>query len=301
MRSISEWNIIEQIGTGSTSSVYLAQNSLTKVIGALKTFEATAALTASEEMKIHKSLKHPRILTYLDSFSCINKVAPSDSSAVLVTELASKGDLFNLIDTVGCLPEKVARTYFNQLLDALSYLHFQSICHLDIKPENVLLDRNFGVKLADFGISKKLASPDQLLRDRIGTVFYTPPEKLRPESVYDGFKADLFALGVTLFTMVNGGLPFESASMKDEFYKLIIEGDYAGFWESHKEVAECPEQYVFSQDFIELMNKMLAFDPEERLSLKELKAHKWTSGAVFNEKQLKSEVTQLFLDSLEDC
>ena len=299
MSNVSDWNMIEQIGTGSTCNVYLAQNSSTQVTGALKVFKATAALTASEEMKIHKSLNHPRILGFIDSFSCINKVAPSESIAMLVTEHASKGDLFNLIETVGCLSEKVARTYFNQLLDALSYLHSQNICHLDIKPENVLLDRNCGAKLADFGISKKLATSSQLLRDRVGSVFYTPPEKLPAESVYDGFKADLFALGVTLFTMVNGGLPFESATMKDEFYKHIIEGDHAAFWESHRETAEFPEYCAFSQDFIELINKMIAFDPEERLSLGELKAHKWTNGATFDDKELKNEVIQLLLNSVE--
>ena len=300
MSNVSEWDIIEQIGTGSTCSVYLAQNTGTQSTGALKVFTSTAALTASEEMKIHKSLRHPRILGFIDSFSCINKVVPSQSTAILVTEHADKGDLFNLIDIVGCLPEKVARTYFIQILDALSYLHSQNICHLDVKPENVFLDNNCGVKLADFGISKKLVTPDQLLRDRVGTVFYTPPEKLPADSVYDGFKADLFALGVTLFIMVSGGLPFESATEKDECYKHIIASDYASFWKNHKEMADCPEEIIFSQHFVDLINKMIAFDPEDRLSLEELKAHPWTQGAVFNDKELKSEVTQLLLNSQED-
>lgn len=298
MSSVSEWHIIEKIGVGSTCSVYLAQHTTTRVLSALKVFKSTAALNATEEINIHKSLQHPRISDFVGSFSCVNRIVPSESTAILVTEYASKGDLFNLIETVGRVPEKIARTYFTQILDALSYLHSQHICHLDVKPENIFLDNNCGAKLADFGISKKLTTPDQLLRDRVGSVFYTSPEKLEGNGAYDGFKADLFALGVTLFTMVNGGVPFEKADKKDEFYNYIIEGDNASFWEGHQDPSE---ENIFSQDFIDLINRMIAFNPEDRLSLEEVKAHRWTQGAVLDDKELKNEVTQLLLNSSEDA
>jgi len=109
------------------------------------------------------------------------------------------------------------------------------VCHLDLKPDNLLLDRNFEIKIADFGLSAFQETPDQLFSHKVGTEAYQPPEVRTASHAqpYQGQKADVFSLGVTLFAMVKGYPPFSRAISDDPFYKKIEEGDWQGFWQLH--------------------------------------------------------------------
>ena len=145
----------------------------------------------------------------------------------LVLEYVPRGDLLELINSVGHLPEVIARSYFHQLIDALESLHAAEICHFDIKPDNILIDENFCLKLGDFGFALNV-SKTRKYKSAVGTVGYLCPEMIQEKS-YDPFQADLFALGVTLFAMVSGYIPFSTARTDDPMYRLIAKKDLLGF------------------------------------------------------------------------
>lgn len=174
-------------------------------------------------------------------------------------EYAEKGDLFNVIAEKGALPEIICRTYFRFLISALKYIHGQDICHLDMKPENILLDKEYNLKIADFGCATSTTAGK--IDRREGTEEYMAPEILSG-SAYDGKKADLFSTGMVLFMMFSGNLPWRRASAsKDQLFGTMASKLYNLFWGRHSK--NRPAGY-FSDSFKDLINKLLAANPEER-------------------------------------
>eukprot|EP00331_Platyophrya_macrostoma_P007950 CAMPEP_0176411530 /NCGR_PEP_ID=MMETSP0127-20121128/3654_1 /TAXON_ID=938130 /ORGANISM="Platyophrya macrostoma, Strain WH" /LENGTH=187 /DNA_ID=CAMNT_0017791129 /DNA_START=223 /DNA_END=782 /DNA_ORIENTATION=+ len=187
-----------------------------------------------------------------------------------------------MLETVGPLPEILARTYFQQLLSGLEYLHQKGICHRDLKPENLLLDENLSLKIADLGFASKMQR-NKRLESPVGTTRYQTPEALAGFEV-DAEEADLFACGIIL--MVSGHFPFEAAIQNDYTYYLLNGDQEANnlFWESHEKIT-CQSikntgRPIFSEDFQSLINSMLSVDTEERLSLTKIKEHPWMKGPV---------------------
>lgn len=190
-------------------------------------------------------------------------------------ELVSEGELFDYIAIGGRFSETVSRTYFKMIMDGLKYMHGQGYCHRDIKPENLLLDSQFVLKIADFGFAAKLAGAkgDGILKERLGTAGYMAPEIyfLR----YKGDKVDIFASGVVLFMMYSGHPPFQTAIASDPYFKLIREKKYLMFWSFH--TRRKPPGF-YSEDFQSLIEGMIAFDPEDRLSIDKILHHPWFAG-----------------------
>ena len=217
-------------------------------------------------------------------------------SSVLITEYAPKGDLLKLVNAFRRFPDIVTKSYFHQLVEALEYLHAKGIAHGDIKPENILVDETFNLKLADFGSAAKFSKGD-LSTEITGSYLYFSPEKHLEES-YDPFEADIFAPGVVLFIMVSGSLPFESATKDDELYKFIIEENFEEFWQIHEDLRTMREGYsvpkgLFKPSFKELMNRMLCFDPKRRCSLDEIKRCKYYQETVLGDDKLFDFVNQI--------
>ena len=132
----------------------------TKEIACLKIFRSKqfSELAFSEELKIHKNLDHPRIVKLKDSLQNWDHTEPSGEQMkinALVMEYMRGGELFELLEAIGPMPEVLARTYFHQLLSGVEYLHKNGICHRDLKPENLLLDEKLNLKIADFGCACK--------------------------------------------------------------------------------------------------------------------------------------------------
>ena len=146
----------------------------------------------------------------------IKKDGSAQDVYCLVLEYAQNGELFSIIANTGALPEKVTRFYLHQLLDALEYMHAQGMSHRDLKPDNMLLDKQFNLKLADFGF----ASKKPLNETHKGTNGYKAPE-IHLGEWYSGNYADLFAAGVILFIMHTGHPPFVLPSGTDPYYKYI--------------------------------------------------------------------------------
>lgn len=251
--------------------------------------------SVANEAELLLSLSHPRILSaikFQPSFlvdlpkACkITEKMIIDSSycPAIFLEYAPNGDLADLIKTVGHFPEVIARTYFRQLIDALEYLHGKNICHLDIKPDNILLDANYCVKLADFGFALKIPQ-NSLLTSIAGSPSYLLPE-MHLKQPYDGFQADLFALGVTLFALYSGKMPFAAAKSDDRHYQFFWQDRHEEFWKHHEKLKKQPKQF-YSKDFRDLIEQMLAPDGKRRLTIQEIKMHPWYRGLSLTDEEL---------------
>jgi serine/threonine protein kinase len=209
--------------------------------------------------------------------------------AYLAFELITHGELFDYIAFSGAFSEKLARYFFHQLIDALSYLHSKGYSHRDIKAENLMLDSNFNLKLADFGFSIPLTGHDgsgQLYSSK-GSPNYMAPE-LFTTKPYIGQKVDLYAAGVLLFIMVARHPPFKVAAMQDARYKLFCFQNET-FWKNMA-VGKPPE--TFSAELKGLINGLLAFNPSVRPSVAEIKSHQWYNGPTMSKEKVIKELTE---------
>ena len=166
----------------------------------------------------------------------------------------------------------MARYFFLQLLDGIQYCYKKGIAHRDLKPENLLFDEKFNLKIADFGHSQFLKKyEDGKLRTVAGTPSYMAPEMhlLKQEIIkeYDGLTIDLFSAGMSLFAMRCLQLPlYKAATKTDIIYKFICQKDYDSFWDHFE--SNFYGKGFFSDNFKDLLTRMLAYDAKERLSLK---------------------------------
>jgi serine/threonine protein kinase len=174
-------------------------------------------------------------------------------------EYCAGGELFQLIAARGPLPFYQIRKLFGQVVDGILYLHTQNIVHRDLKPENILLDNDGNAKLADFGFSH-LEPPNSLLTTPCGSLFYSAPEVVagRP---YDGKRADIWSLGVVLFCMAVGSLPW-SGEEKSGIASQILE-------------RRMPNPTGMPAVIEELVLKMMAIEPSERPTIEEVAECEW--------------------------
>jgi len=202
-------------------------------------------------------------------------------------QLAQGGEIFEYLASTGKFSSKVARFYFKQLVDALDHCHSKGFAHRDLKPENILLDENFNLLLADFGFATILSGKDGSgkLKSVLGTESYMAPE-IHSKAPYVGTSVDLFAAGIILFIFTTGHPPFNQAKATDPYYNLICMNNHDRFWAAH---SRKKPQGFFTPEFIALINAMLAFDPTQRPSLAEIKAHPWYDGETSTHDEILEE------------
>lgn len=274
----SVYYLMKQIGTGATSYVYLCLDKENKEF---------AAKLYTDNLAYHTEVDRFNQLVYsknivklvksgtgfvergcsLDSYEITEHFNNKEVNFALF-EYLPNGELFQyiFIPKQEPFPEKIAKKIFVDLVDAAEACHKSNIAHGDIKPENILLSHDFQIKLIDFGFSKII--DDNLINDYAGTPCYSSPEFNMGDKGYDGVKNDIFSLGVVLFALIMAQLPFDHSNMSDQRYKFIIKGDYTGFWKMFK----CDH---ISSSLKDLINKILCFDPRERISIVEIKNHPW--------------------------
>jgi len=183
-----------------------------------------------------------------------------------------------------------ARYFMEQLKDVLVYLNEKKVAHRDLKLENIMVDDNLQLKIADFGFAtyKKI----DRLRSFRGTKTYMAPE-IKEGKIYDGLKADMFSVGVILFIMVQGIFPFSEARTDEYFYRLLIDGDLETYW--LKTGGE-----NLSAEFKDLITRMLSYDPQMRPTVEELVAHPWMKQS-FDLKKSKSLISgALYQENFEN-
>lgn len=261
--------------------MFKAINQDTKEVAALKIFDIASpeerALRKGES-KMLEELKHPNIMASFGFEESLEVNLPdkkTSNACVLIMELASEGEFFRKIEDLGTLSETIARTFFGQIVSAIGYLHEKRIAHLDLKLENLLLCADNVLKVGDFGNAIRL-SEGQTVQGLAGTLRFQPPEALEGRD-YSPFAADIFALGIILFVMVQGCLPFGTAERSDPFYGLIYSQDIQGFWDLHHEQKKKTGKFSKkpSREFKELFISLVNPDPQKRMNVKEIMTSDW--------------------------
>lgn len=206
------------------------------------------------------------------------------NTSYIIYELATYGSLFEiaLVDEFQ-RSERIARTMLQQLLSGIDYLHKNGVAHMDIKPENILLGGDFQLKICDFDGAFQQGDAETIGR---GTPNYRAPEIIYLRKVQDPYKTDIYSAGIVLFTLLFGHLPCvetEECVGKDMF-KLMHSKDTSQFWALHQDLH--PELQI-SQDFKDLFEKMVCFNPEKRATIQEIKESKWFKGEKMGHVELK--------------
>ena len=201
-----------------------------------------------------------------------NNIPEKEKIFFEIIEYAQNGELKDyILGTSTRLPEKISSKIFSKIVKALQYIHENNIAHCDIKPENILLDKNFSPKLSDFGFSQtfKGNEGDYMLHQFNGTDIYCAPETRKAYITgFNGVKHDIFSLGVLLFVITIGSFPFDRASYSDEKYRFIVKKNYKRYWEYFNFVD-------ISEEFKDLINKLICVTPAQRLGLNEILEHPW--------------------------
>lgn len=247
---VGNYRLGKLIGSGTWGVVLLASHRLTGKIVAIKAVDNHAKGTTIErEVEILKLLWHPNICALYEVIRTPNKT-------FLVMEYCSGGELFDYVCQYGenGLNEPEARKYFRDVLLAVDYIHGKNVIHRDLKLENLLLDAFGNLKLIDFGMSN-IRRPQQRMNTFCGSPAYTSPEIFMGVR-YEGPEVDVWSLGVILFALVCGFLPFE------EDPKLVLNGRVQ--LPSHVS-AECRD----------LVMRMLERQPAQRITVAQIKCHPW--------------------------
>jgi len=263
-KTVGKYEIGRTLGEGTFGKVKLATNTETGEAVAIKVLDKERIQKQSmgsqikKEISIMKQLQHTHIVK-------LTEVLASRTKIFIVLELVVGGELFDLIVKSGRLRERDARRYFRQLVNGVSYCHSQGVAHRDLKPENLLLDADGQLKISDFGLSalydgENGASRSALLHTTCGTPNYVAPEVLENEG-YDGRIADCWSIGVILYVLLAGFLPFDEPTMIALFQKIKA-ADYS-----------YPE--FFRQPVIDLIDTILVADPSRRATLADVHGDAW--------------------------
>ena len=274
----NKYLLIKKLGWGANCVVYLVKEKDTNKEYAAKVLNNEENNTTEIDINLKiSSLKNKYIMNLVDKGigTIVKKGKIFENKHYYIFEYASKGDLFMYIPFLNKIKnEKFFKILAKKILIAIKELHENNICHLDIKLDNILLDDNFNPKICDFGVSEIINDENKgKFHIRKGTINYFPPQMFLNEILYDGFKADIFCLGVTLFYIVTGRKCFEDSSEEDIYYNHIRKGtkeEIDKYWEEIEKL----EIYV-KDSFKKLFIDMVSFNEEKRPSIKEILNYEW--------------------------
>ncbi|XP_069546608.1 serine/threonine-protein kinase SIK2 isoform X3 [Brachyistius frenatus] len=251
------YDIERTLGKGNFAVVKLARHRITKTEVAIKIIDKTQLDAVNlekiyREVQIMKMLDHPHIIK-------LYQVMETKNMLYLVTEYAKNGEIFDYLAKHGRLSELEARRKFWQILSAVEYCHNRNIVHRDLKAENLLLDGHMNIKIADFGFGN-FFQPGEPLATWCGSPPYAAPEVFEGQQ-YEGPQLDIWSMGVVLYVLVCGALPFDGPTLP-VLRQRVLEGRF-----------RIP--YFMTEDCEHLIRRMLVLDPSKRLSVAQIKEHKW--------------------------
>ncbi|KAM7137861.1 serine/threonine-protein kinase SIK2 isoform 1-T1 [Macrochelys suwanniensis] len=251
------YDIEGTLGKGNFAVVKLGRHRITRSEVAIKIIDKSQLDAVNlekiyREVQIMKMLDHPHIIK-------LYQVMETKSMLYLVTEYAKNGEIFDYLANHGRLSEPEARRKFWQILSAVEYCHSRKIVHRDLKAENLLLDNNMNIKIADFGFGNFYKSGEPLTT-WCGSPPYAAPEVFEGQQ-YEGPQLDIWSMGVVLYVLVCGALPFDGPTLPI-LRQRVLEGRF-----------RIP--YFMSEECEHLIRRMLVLDPSKRLTIAQIKEHKW--------------------------
>ncbi|KAF7200918.1 MAP/microtubule affinity-regulating kinase 3a isoform X15 [Nothobranchius furzeri] len=265
---VGNYRLLKTIGKGNFAKVKLARHILTGREVAIKIIDKTQLNPNSlqklfREVRIMKILNHPNIVKLFE-------VIETERTLYLVMEYASGGEVFDYLVAHGRMKEKEARAKFRQIVSAVQYCHQKHIVHRDLKAENLLLDADMNIKIADFGFSNEFTLANKL-DTFCGSPPYAAPELFQGKK-YNGPEVDVWSLGVILYTLVSGSLPFDGQNLK-ELRERVLRGKY-----------RIP--FYMSTDCENLLKRFLVLNPAKRGTLEQIMKDRWINSG-FEEDELK--------------
>ncbi|XP_020367947.1 maternal embryonic leucine zipper kinase isoform X1 [Rhincodon typus] len=255
---LKHYELQETIGTGGFAKVKLARHILTREKVAIKIMDKELLgedlPRVQTEIEAMKNLSHQHVCRLYHVIETAQKI-------FIILEYCPGGELFDYIIAKDRLSEEEARIFFRQIVSAVAYVHSQGYAHRDLKPENLLIDEDHNIKLIDFGLcAKPKGGLDYPLKTCCGSPAYAAPELIQGKT-YIGSEADIWSMGVLLYALLCGFLPFDDDNVMT-LYKKIMRGKY-----------NVPKW--LSPTSVLILNQMLQVDPKKRITVKHLLSHPW--------------------------
>ncbi|KAI8903500.1 kinase-like domain-containing protein, partial [Gorgonomyces haynaldii] len=247
------------IGQGSYSKVKMATHILTGEKVAVKCISKESLFKKDSvnkqlvrEILLLAQLSHQYVCPLLE-------VIENQDTIFMVTPFIEGGDLYDYVvkSPQSRLESSTAKRLFSQLVSGVEYLHSQNTIHRDLKPENILIDSNTNIKIADFGFAG--LSKGEPLDSMLGSPEYASPEMIARKPY--GPEVDIWSMGVILFVMLTGTLPFHEKNMSKMFV-AIMSAKYT-----------LPD--YLDQEAKDLIKNILQVKPEKRLTIQEMREHVW--------------------------
>ena len=256
-KTLGDYIIKKTIGKGTFSKVKLGVHKETKQKVAIKILEKSAIV---EKDDLERIIREMTILNQIDHINVIKvyDIYESEDNYLIIMEYCEGGELFNYIVKNQKLSEEETSFFFYQIINGVEYLHSKNIVHRDLKPENLLLCEGNILKIIDFGLSNFYNG--NYLSTPCGSPCYASPEMVSGNK-YNGFNIDIWAIGIILFAMLCGYLPFEDDDNDILFQKIL----------------ECKLDYPkhLSSLAKDIMKKILVTNPEKRIKIPQIKKHKF--------------------------
>ncbi|EAY17803.1 CAMK family protein kinase [Trichomonas vaginalis G3] len=258
LRSLHKENyrIESEIGRGSFGAVFKAFDKVNRQYVCIKQVEIqnTSQARLNKEIDIHSSLNHPNIVKFYGTYT-------DESYTYIVMEYCPNGSLYDSEKyrnhQIFSLDE--ARSILNDLGKAIQYMHNKAFIHHDIKPGNMLFDKNNHIKLCDFGLSTSLKDVNPTKKDMCGTLHYIAPEVLKQRAVSRA--CDIWSFGVILYTLLVGRFPFEADSQY-EMAQKSMSADYS--------IPSFVDPVA-----ADLINQCLSIEPKTRPSIDKVLEHQF--------------------------
>mmetsp|Transcript_19159 Transcript_19159/g.39083 ORF Transcript_19159/g.39083 Transcript_19159/m.39083 type:complete len:402 (-) Transcript_19159:1885-3090(-) len=261
LKFVGSYILDKTLGIGATGKVKLARHSKTGEKVGVKIIrkdlfydKPSLRIKVQREISVMKLMYHPHVIKIFD-------VLEDSKYLFLIIEYACRGELFNFLVEKRRIQNKEALKFFHQIISGLEYCHKHRICHRDLKLENILLDLNYNIKIADFGMAS-LSVPNAMLKTFCGSPHYASPEVVSNEP-YNGIKADIWSCGVILYALLIGKLPFdeENDNIRRLFNKIRFEP------------ARIPK--TIPADCRDLIRSILTINPVKRITIERIKLHPW--------------------------
>ncbi|OHT12709.1 CAMK family protein kinase [Tritrichomonas foetus] len=282
MSSINGYQLIDMVGIGTFSKVYQAKRLKDEAIVCLKIIDKNNYANETElrylerEILIVKELSHQNII---ETFSVID----DGQQILLEMEYLPNGTLLNYVNLREKIGEVEAKHLFRQMLSAIDYLHNHAhITHRDLKFENFMFTENYTMKLIDFGFSRHFDEKDPLMSTSCGSFNYVAPEIFLGEAYTQAI--DMWSLGVILYGMIFGQLPFSGD-------QLSLINDIV--------TKEVEFSSLISEPLHDLLSRLLTKDPKKRITAEEALKHPWISSNIINRRYSVNMIKSLDLSGIQ--
>ena len=278
-KKFGEYKTIWRIKEGGCGEVFLAEKEgeIKKKAYILKTFLNNKKNDINLEIlkneikilkEINPNVEHP--IPFIPAVYWPDKDENINTTSYYVIDYFSHGNLLDYIENSNGFLERHAKMIFKKIVERIQFCHNKNICHLDIKPANIVFDNEFEPIIIDFGLSLKI-NDDKIYEGETGTEQYECPE-MWEKGKFTGVEADIFSLGALLFNLIAPSFGFLQAKKDDPYYSLIIEDKEKEYW---NKILPLINNIELSENFKNLYTKMIAYESKNRPTIEEILAHPW--------------------------